>query len=803
MRRFFHSPFFYPVLMMLLLTTGAWVLYAYTLSEVEEILIEQATREAQENGTHLQDAVEAFSMSREPIEIQRAVSREASKKKITQVLLIAPDDTIVYANHFKDIGLSSSEVLTQEWSKHYREEFDSTPSLGAHIHQGDETQVHALLRLDYLYDPRKDIRHDNGILLLRYDITPQFLIISKELREELLLVFGSMALLFILLFYFYHRNYLKKLIRLQALSTDLLPEYDISKNGGIDTITDSLYKATRELALLSRVFQQSNDAILITDDKRRIISVNPAFERLSGYQADEVIGLTPSILKSGLIDEQVFAHLNKTLQREGKWEGELIDRSKDGSSYPIWTSIWSIKDTMTQEVSNYVAVNKDLTTLLRKQKQIEKLAYTDMLTDIANRTNFLQQLERFITHSDRNNNRFALLFFDVDDFKEINDTSGHKMGDLLLQHLAKRVQGHLRSEDMFARLGGDEFIIAALDIERPEDALRLATHLIELFDTPFTIEDRSLHISISVGIALYPDDGKSSKKLLAAADLAMYRSKEDGKNLCTLFQKEMQEKALADVQIRRELTAALEQRQFELYYQPKVDTKSKKITGFEALIRWNHPTRGLVPPIEFIPIAEESGLVIPMTEWIFSEVYAFFDRLIDAGFPNILLAINISARHFVQDSLIELVEKFSHTHKEYHHQIELEVTESAIMQDINDATRQLNTLHDLGLKVALDDFGTGYSSLAYLKNLPIDTIKIDRTFVMGIMDGDKDRAIIESTVILAKKLGMKTVAEGVEHQEEADYLLALGCDRIQGYLYSRPLPADEALALLKESLHGV
>ncbi|BCD61038.1 MULTISPECIES: bifunctional diguanylate cyclase/phosphodiesterase [unclassified Nitratiruptor] len=789
MKTWLQSLFIYPLIAFLLLFGSLFAIYTMTIHNIKHNLVQQEIQHAKEDIFLLKSMIDEYSFQKKPELIQREIVRFATKKYVHKVFLIDLNHTIHYTNRAKyrdeklDHVLNSKEKISLAkimHTKHFNIQFNK------------ELFLNVIQPLEFFFNPVTK-KLEKGYLVIEYDFSS---LIEQQIymaQKTFLLLFLAITFLFLLFSLFVYKFLLKNYYELGKLlfHTDLYTTIPINKF--IQTLKESIEK----IAIMEKVFQNSEDAILITDGQKRIITVNPAFEKISGYKKEEVLGKKPEeILKSGLQNEAFYEHLWRNLTKRGKWSGEIIDKRKNGNKLYALIHIFSIKDPITGTITNYAAVIKDITELAKKQEIIQNLAFYDPLTNLANRAKFLHTLEEFIALGKRKEFHFAILFIDLDNFKEINDTLGHDIGDKLLQEFAKRIKNELREEDIAARQGGDEFVILLPNVSSGEAALEVACRLKNSFEEPVAISSHSLTISFSIGIALFPQDAKNAIELLKAADIAMYKAKEK-RNNCILFQEKMQSEALEKLILKKELQQAIANNELILYLQPKISKQTHQVKGFEALIRWIHPKKGFIPPFKFIPLAEESTLIIPLTEWIFQEVNSILDKFQQENIQA-SIAINISARHFATKQLIKQIT--TNIKKEYIQRglIELEVTESAVMEDINKAMHYLQELHSFGIKVSLDDFGTGYSSLQYLKKLPIDTIKIDKIFIDHIIDDNKDQAIVESTIEMADKLGMDTVAEGVETKEQAQFLEQIGIDYIQGYYYAKPMPFEEVLQFLKK-----
>lgn len=558
--------------------------------------------------------------------------------------------------------------------------------------------------------------------------------------------------------------------------------------------------AESSLRLYERIFNESGDAILVTDHANRIMAVNPAFIALTGYALDDIRGRNPHILSSGQTMPETYQALWAGLKTTGHWQGELIDRRKDGSIYPKWTSISDIRDTA-GNVTHYIASFFDISERKAAEAHIERLAHHDQLTGLLNRYSLESRLEQGLLSARRENQRVAVLFIDMDRFKHINDTLGHHMGDALLQEVARRLQACVRESDIVARQGGDEFVVALTGLPTIHDVAPVANKLLRTLGENYKIEGYALHSSPSIGIALFPNDGDTVDALLKNADMAMYSAKEKGRNNVQYFTAAMTAAAGERLEIEHDLHAALANQEFEIHYQPQVLASDRHICGVEALVRWRHPTRGLVPPDRFISIAEEAGLIEAIGSWVLNEACRQLAAWQKQDITGLCMAVNLSAHQLRSASLVTQVSACMTRHGIAAGELELEVTESVAMESPEQAIGTLRALRDLGVRLAIDDFGTGYSSLAYLKHLPIHTIKLDRSFVRDLETDANDASICAATVTLAHALGLSIVAEGVETIAQAEFLgTQHGCDILQGYLFSRPEPPETLVERLRKRL---
>lgn len=547
-------------------------------------------------------------------------------------------------------------------------------------------------------------------------------------------------------------------------------------------------RAEQDLELVARVFEHSVEGILITDPRVRILEVNRAFTRITGYAPEEIIGQTPAVLQSGWQDPQFYKQMWETIGKEGVWQGEIWDRRKNGELYIAWLTICTVRNSE-GEVINYIGMSEDITQQKESEEHIRRLAYHDTLTGLANRQLFEDRLAHAVATASRDERPVAVLFIDLDRFKPVNDSLGHKAGDILLQQVAQRLDGIVRESDTVARLGGDEFAIVLEGADEPH-ADQVAGKVLQAMNDPFELEGHELHVGASIGISLFPDDGRSLETLVQHADIAMYRSKTAGRGTYQFFRPEMNQGAVERLTMENALRHAEERGELELHYQPQFSLADGHMTGAEALLRWRSPERGLVSPGDFIPLAEETGLILPIGKWVLRTA-CFLRREWSAVVPDdFTVAVNVSAVQF-NTELVATVRATLDETGIAPYQLELEVTESTVMHRADDAYRMLQELSQMGVRLSLDDFGTGYSSLAHLKRFPIHKLKVDRSFVTDLPKNEEDAAITTTIVGMAKTLGLRVIAEGVENPQQVRFLRVAGCDEVQGFYCGRPaLPAD-------------
>jgi diguanylate cyclase (GGDEF)-like protein/PAS domain S-box-containing protein len=543
-----------------------------------------------------------------------------------------------------------------------------------------------------------------------------------------------------------------------------------------------------ELLLTVNAFSKSMDGIIITDQEGVIQKVNARYLELSGYQEHELLGKKSNVLSSGWTDSSRYEALWKELKQADYWEGELFDRHKNGSLIVLWLRIIGLADPNTKQ-NLYMGIATDITEKKEQEKTIHTLAFRDALTKLPNRNLFYDRLDKEIDQRDASGHGLAILFIDLDNFKYINDTAGHLLGDKFLIEISKRFQTVVRSEDTLARLGGDEFVVL-LKSNSVDEIISLARRLIESISGLINIETFEFVTSASIGISLYPNDGEDTNTLIKHADTAMYEAKNSGKNTIRFFMAEMNQNISRRYMLETHLATALQKSELELYYQPQVDSRSNKVVGAEALLRWIHPELGFISPAEFIPIAESSKMIVPITEWIYKQVGQDLKNYFTTIDPAFKVAINISSVHLQKNNFISQLQNICDAYEINPLNIELEITEGALINDIKGAVQKLKQLKALGFKISIDDFGTGYSSLSYLKQFNFDKLKIDQSFVKNLPHDENDVGIVRAIIAITKALNMNVIAEGAENQEVVDFLAKEGCVLIQGYFYSKPLPLE-------------
>ncbi len=536
--------------------------------------------------------------------------------------------------------------------------------------------------------------------------------------------------------------------------------------------------------------------IIVTSSQRKIEAVNPAFSAKLGYSFEELIGQTPRVFKSGQHNGEFYESMWKKIETDGFWNGEIINRKKNGDLITHHLNISPIKNG-NGEVVHYLGVFSETPENKLADQAITHLAFYDPLTDLPNRTLFDDRLKQAISQSERNNQMLAVLFLDLDRVKVLNDSLGHVIVDMILKGVAQRLKLCLREGDTVARMGGDEFMIILPGVKGIEDISTITEKILDSLKPAFQFNDHELYITTSIGISIFPMDSDDPDTLLKNADTALNRAKQLGRNNYQLFTPSMKEEITQQVALEQDLRRGLEKEEFVIHYQPQVNIMTGEIVGVEALVRWNHNSSGLVYPKDFINGAEETGLIIALGEWVLRKACEQTKKWMDANLPRLKLSVNLSARQFEQRDLVYMIERILADTGLPPNNLELEITESVIMQQVGNAFAIPHTLKAMGLRLAIDDFGTGYSSLNYLRRIPVNTLKMDRSFIQDLADTGNDGAIVSAVIALGHGLDLSVTAEGVETEDQFEFLKAHKCDGMQGYLFSGALPAENLENLLR------
>ena len=565
----------------------------------------------------------------------------------------------------------------------------------------------------------------------------------------------------------------------------------------IKEIITQLKEDEKQLRLASAVFQTAAEAIMVTDADNRIQMVNPSFSQITGFDEEDVLGHDPGILKSGKHTIHFYQNIRSSLAQRGFWEGEIWNKRKNGEVYPKWLTISTMRDAQ-GDVEGYVSLFNDITQRKKNEELILQQANFDTLTGLPNRNLFADRLSQALSRANRINAQGALLFVDLDRFKLVNDTLGHSAGDKLLKETSERLKVCLRSSDTAARLGGDEFAIILPDITDPYVVKSVAQKILESLSQPYLIDNHEAFVSGSIGITIYPDDGQDAEHLVRNADSAMYKAKEHGRNTYQFYTAEMNDAALHKRELENSLHQALREQEFTLHYQPIWNIHSGALEAVEALIRWQHPVHGLISPSDFIPVAEEVGLISKIGAWVMEEACWFGASLYQYCDTPPKISVNVSSRQIQRLDVAELTESVLQMTGMTGDRLIVEITESILIADEQKTHQQLERLRDMGIDIAIDDFGTGYSSLSYLKKYPISRLKIDRSFVNDLAHDAEDRALVSGIISLASSLSLKVIAEGVETREQVELIREMGCHSIQGFYFDQPLEGPALVALLEK-----
>jgi diguanylate cyclase (GGDEF)-like protein/PAS domain S-box-containing protein len=547
-----------------------------------------------------------------------------------------------------------------------------------------------------------------------------------------------------------------------------------------------------KLAQAASVFENTEEAIIIADNTGKITSINSAFTSIYGYTIEDIEGENLNILHSGLQDKNFYQNMWNQIIEEGLWRGKIINKTKSGENIPVWSTIKKITDKFGKTV-NYSAIQTNLREIENSQAKADYLAYHDSLTGLYNRVNFEEYLAHALFMAKRSNKLLAILFIDLDRFKIINDTLGHDIGDQVLITVASRLKTTLRDSDFISRWGGDEFVVILQNINTTSDTAVVATNIVDALKEPIEIGDHHLITTASIGISLYPENGEDANTLIKHADSAMYLAKDMGKNNFCYYTSELSKQIQNKLNIDMALHNALEKNELYMVFQPQYNLSNKQVISVESLVRWKNSELGFVPPDEFIPIAEDSGTIVSLGYFIFEESCKGYKQMKDNGVPLERIAINVSSIQFKEAHLLETFISIAQRHNIATDEIEIEITERFLMEHTVANITLLQSFRNYGFKISIDDFGTGYSSMSYLKQLPVDTIKIDKSFVDDIAEGSSDNIVIEAIIALSKTLGYLIIAEGIETEEQENFLADVHCDIGQGYLFSKPVSCDEII----------
>ncbi|WP_052344301.1 GGDEF domain-containing phosphodiesterase [Bacillus ndiopicus] len=557
------------------------------------------------------------------------------------------------------------------------------------------------------------------------------------------------------------------------------------------------HSSAYETSLVKVIFENVEEGIMVTNEKKRITAVNPTFEFVTGYASGEVIGQTPAILQSGMHDTLFYKKMWAKIEKDGMWQGEIWNRRKTGDIYPEWLMVIAVKDE-NNDIVNYCGIFTDLSERKSVESELKKRTLTDLLTKANNRFAYLERMKALLLTSSAATTpmRHAVYFLDIDRFKQVNEVFGHVVGDKLLIAAAKRIRKLLKNKDILARYGDDEFAITLTNIVHPREAAKFAQQVIHVMEQPFIIDNQEIFVSASIGISLYPLDGTTTDELVQRADKAMYFSRQTGPGNFAFFIDDLEIDAKRVSLLDTELRRAIENNDFQLYFQPKISLKTKQVIGVEALVRWTNEKLGQVSPGEFIPYSEETGLIIPLSEMIIEMACDTVHVLQANGYANVPIALNISSIHFQQPNFLETIQRILEKNNTSAHNFEIEVTERTVLDNSLEAITKFDRLKQLGFTLSIDDFGTGYSSLSYLIRFPFDVLKIDRSFVQHICSSEEKQGVVDAIIQMAHRLKMQVVAEGVESTQQVELLQEIDCDFAQGFHYGKPMPLGELLQFL-------
>jgi diguanylate cyclase (GGDEF)-like protein/PAS domain S-box-containing protein len=634
-----------------------------------------------------------------------------------------------------------------------------------------------------------EIMHEGRVLLtlaLERDLSSVTLEAEQERKKYLILglifavAFGS--LIWFLLDKFAFLPLQQEISRRHTAEENLL---DIN-----DELEKRVEKRTSDIIKLSGVVEQTDDIVVITDPYGTIEYVNPAFEKITGYLSAETIGKKTSFIKSGMHEDSFYKKLWGTIIAGDSFREVFINRKRNGDLYYEEKTITPLKDKK-GEIQNYVSTGKDISDRMEIQDRLHHMATHDALTDLPNRLMVNDRLEHAIQKVERSDVKIAVMFIDLDRFKQVNDSLGHASGDSLLKVIAVKLKSHLRKGDTLARFGGDEFVVLIEDYNQIEDVMAVLHKMLEAVVEPVLISGYEISSSASIGVTIFPDDATNVDALLKNADVAMYRAKDRGGNNFQFYTQDMSAHADERMELQHGLNHALERDEFKLYYQPRINVQSGRVVGMEALLRWEHSTKGLLEPLTFIPILEETGKIIEAGHWILRKACTFNAELERKGLGPLRVSVNLSARQFHDEQLLQCIEDIRTKNNFNTAGLEVEITESLLIENVDSAVAILDELHEAGIHIAIDDFGTGYSSMSYLKRFPIDLLKIDKSFVNDIPDDKDDVAIVRAIVALGETMGMNLVAEGVETEEQLQFFREVDHCEIQGFYISKPMPEEE------------
>ncbi len=776
-----------------------------------------------------------------------------------QIMFLDPEGTILFINHSiavwdaqECIGHSIYDCLTEQDADRFNHHFEKVLTNG----QSDQLELHFTSQEDedFIYETRiYPVKEDDNIIALitdTRDVTEQ---VQQQLNLEqshtLLNTVISNSPVIILAFddrgiftlsegkgleslgskpgsvvgesiFDVYKNYPQILNDAETALSGVLVESVVKVNDrtyqthynpilneqgqvsaviGIANDITTTTQIESQMRIISTALEQTTDVIMVTDVVGTIEYVNPSFEAITGYSQTEALGQNPRMLKSGKQDHDFYENMWSTLLKGENFSDVFTNTRKDGSIYYEEKTITPVR-TESKEITHFISTGKDISERMRTQERLHYMAHHDALTKLPNRTLFLDRLHQAMARAHWHNRLIAVIFMDLDQFKEVNDNFGHEVGDELLIQLTQRLSRSVRSGDTIARFGGDEFAILLDDIASEQDVSLLAKKILDTLAPPFSVQGHESLVTASLGVSIFPSDGNDSETLLRNADVAMYRAKHLGRNNYQFYSNEMSARAFERLSLENSLRHALKRQEFFLLYQPQIDSRSGRITSVEALLRWQHPDLGIVPPNDFVPLLEETGLIVSVGDWALKTACNQAVQWHQSGFESLRMCVNLSSRQFNNPDFIQSFQRIISETGINPELLELELTESMLMRNASKTISALNTLSHHGIQIAIDDFGTGYSSLNYLRRFPISTLKIDRSFVRDVIEDADDAAIASAIIVMAQSLNLNVVAEGVENQKQLNFLTERECFAIQGNYYSKAVTADAITEQLTERL---
>ena len=802
------------ILSVILLSVGSTI---FLFPMYTNYMIESTEEDAIRDSNHLSkifinEAGRALSEKSIRAEHEQIILEDMKALGVHKLRVFSPSGKIIYSSEKSEIGqVNSKPYFTNLVAK--GQSYTKIVNKKTKTREGDISQIDVIE--SYVPMMRKDVFV--GALELYFDVSKKKSSLDLLANRTYWTIFPvSFVLLILIVLVSLKANI--NFEKLKQAETELQDSYEkiehkVSQrtkelkvsNIQLQNEIKERKKYEKQMMLSASVFENTIEGIVITDRDAIIQRVNQAFTNITGFSPDEAIGENPRILKSDRHDTQFYKQMWQALKDCGMWEGEIWNRRKNGETYPEWLSINVINDTQGEPI-NYVGLFHDISELKRNETMLKYQANYDPLTGLPNRQLFNDRLKMAISHNSREDLVLPLgvLFCDLDDFKNINDSLGHYFGDLLLKEVAKRLSECCREEDTVARLGGDDFlIICSFTRQNEPAATSLAQRILNSFEEPFILKKQQIYTQISIGITLFPEDGKDFESLVKNAEVAMYRSKDMGKNRFSFYTTELNREVLRRISLSNDLRNALAREEFIVYYQPKIDIKTGLVSGMEALVRWNRRKTEMVSPVEFIPLAEDTSVIYALGEWVMEEACSRIREFSSLCGRDLKIAVNLSVKQFAQKDLIYRIQEIIQKTGLSSHLLTVEITENIVIKNIDATIHILKLLNALGIRISIDDFGTGYSSLSYLKLMPLSELKIDKSFVDDIPDNLEACAIVKTVLSLAENLNLKTVAEGVETLAQLEFLKKEGCHEIQGYYYCKPISHEEMKTFLTTEKHSL